>query len=96
MGPFICGFFFNNYLYYFPSVVGSPQIQRPSCMHLSKPFYIGYLISVCVWWGACSGIKPPWTSSDNLSFGESKVILEILTVQEVDVPNPGIVQGSNV
>lgn len=56
MGPFICRFFFNNYLYYFPSVVGSPQIQRPSCMHLSKPSYIGYLISVCVWRGGGGGV----------------------------------------
>lgn len=41
-------------------------------------------------------LKPSLLGYEKISFGESKVTLEILTVQGVDIPNPGTVQGSNV
>lgn len=62
-------------------------------MHLSKPFYTGDLISGGVGEGL---LEPSLLGYQMISFGESKVILEILTVQGVDIPNPGTVQGSNV
>lgn len=80
--------FFNKYLYYFQSTVGSLQVWRADCIYWSTPFYTGNWASPD--YDIHQGLKtnPPRILRDKLSFWESKVICRFL--------NAWVVQASTV